>query len=140
MNNSKLKSHLEGFQKLIKSLESKDIKTKTNDYINSQIERINSFNESEKQLKRELIKAKMAVLKHLEKNENLVPKNHYQRLWLVLGMSAFGVPIGVLLGLVTGKMGLLGVGLPIGMFIGLIFGKRLDKKAADENRQLDFSH
>jgi len=76
----------------------------------------------------------------LEKEEGLVPKNHYQRLWLVLGMSAFGIPISVLFDIATGNMGLLGVGLPIGMFIGLIFGKRLDKKAACENRQLDFSH
>jgi len=66
-----------------------------------------------------------------------VPKNHYRALWLVLGMSVFGLPIGVLYGFLIGNMGLLGTGLCFGMAIGVALGAGLDKKALKEGRQLD---
>ena len=57
---------------------------------------------------------------------------------MVLGMSAFGIPMGVLFGLSIGNMGMLGIGLPIGMAIGVGLGSSMDKKAYNEGRQLDF--
>ena len=56
---------------------------------------------------------------------------------MVVGMSAFGLPIGVAIGLSIGNIGLLGIGLPIGMGIGIIVGRLMDKKALAEGRQLD---
>lgn len=53
-------------------------------------------------------------------------------------MAAFGVPLGVALGLILDNMGLIGIGLPIGMLIGLAVGAHMDKKALDEGRQIDF--
>jgi hypothetical protein len=38
---------------------------------------------------------------------------------MVLGMSAFGIPMGVAFGLSMGNIGLLGIGLPIGMGVEL---------------------
>jgi len=53
-------------------------------------------------------------------------------LWMVLGISVFGMPLGVVYGSVVGNMGLLGLGLPIGMCIGMALGAILDKKQKKE--------
>jgi hypothetical protein len=74
----------------------------------------------------------------LESKHKIVPINHYRKLWVVLGMSAFGVPIGISLGLSLGSMGFLAIGFPIGMGIGAGIGSGMDKKALKEGRQLDF--
>ena len=58
-------------------------------------------------------------------------------MWLALGMSTFGIPIGVAFGLSIGNIALLGAGLPIGMAIGLVVGSKMDKKAFEEGRQLN---
>ena len=67
----------------------------------------------------------------------LVPKFYYRNLWMVLGMSAFGIPLGVAFSMSIKNMAFIGIGLPIGMAIGMIVGTNMDKKAFDEGRQLD---
>jgi hypothetical protein len=85
-----------------------------------------------------LIKQKQTkIIKLLEKELKIVPKNYYRNIWLAVGMSVFGLPIGVAFGVSIGNMGLLAIGLPIGMAIGTLVGSRMDKKAFEENRQLD---
>lgn len=73
----------------------------------------------------------------LEKEHKIVPKNYYQSLWMLLGMAAFGLPIGAAFGASIGNMAFLSIGLPIGMVIGLAMGAGMDKKALKEGRQLD---
>jgi hypothetical protein len=73
----------------------------------------------------------------LEKELKVVPKNYYRTLWMALGMSAFGLPIGTAIGLFLGNIGLLAVGLPIGMGIGAVVGTNMDKKALAEGRTMD---
>ncbi|KAA0126600.1 hypothetical protein FY557_16815 [Chryseobacterium sp. SN22] len=105
--------------------------------INQEVEAINSTSLKDKSLQN-LLKVKQTfILKLLEKNEKLVPKNHYRNLWLAAGMAAFGIPLGVIFGISFGNMGFLGIGLPIGMSIGIAVGASMDKKAQTENRQLD---
>jgi len=57
---------------------------------------------------------------------------------MILGMSIFGVPAGIVMGLSMENMGMLGIGLPIGMAVGLAIGTSMDSKAAKEGRQLEF--
>ena len=85
-----------------------------------------------------LIKKKQnKIIKLTEKELKIVPKNYYRNLWMVLGMSAFGLPLGVAFGLSLGNIGLLAIGLPIGMAIGTLVGSKLDKKALESGKQLD---
>lgn len=77
------------------------------------------------------------ILKFVEKELKIVPKNYYRNLWVALGMSAFGLPLGVAFGLSIGNMGLMALGLPIGMAIGVLVGSSMDKKALEQGRQLD---
>lgn len=86
-----------------------------------------------------IIKAQTRILRLLEKEMKIVPKNYYRNIWLSLGMGAFGLPMGVTLGAIFQNMGLPGIGLPIGIGIVIVAGVLKDKKALEEGRQLPIS-
>ncbi len=81
------------------------------------------------------IKTKLTM--HLKKEHGLVTKGYYQNLWMVLGMTIFGVPFGLMFGLALDNFAFFGIGLPIGMPIGMAVGMTQDKKAASEGKVLD---
>ena len=72
----------------------------------------------------------------IEKELNLVTKNHYRNTWFILGM-AMGVAIGSAIGSSSGNTSLLAVGIPIGFTIGIAIGTSKDKEAKDNGLQLD---
>ena len=125
------------FQQLINELNKKDIPVAMVASINQDIEEINKFAGSDKETLALLKKKQESILKKLEKELKFVTINHNRNLWLTLGMSAFGLPIGVAFGLSLGNLGLLGIGLPIGMGIGVALGTFLDKKAKAAGKQLE---
>lgn len=106
--------------------------------INAQIEKLNAVTDSKSELKKSIRNAQNTIIKELEKALKVVPKNYYRNVWLALGMASIGVPLGVSIGLSTGNIGMLAVGIPIGMAIGMVVGIKMDKKASEEGRQLDF--
>lgn len=121
-------------EKLLVELRSRQLPNELIGRINSEIEHVNSSSQSD--LKKQLRKSKTSILKLLEKELKVVPPNYYRNMWLVLGMSIFGIPMGVAFGTALDNMGFLGIGLPIGMAIGIAVGSGMDKKAKEENRQL----
>lgn len=122
---------------LLSELRKKELPHKIIESINQDIETINATPLTGNEF-RKLVKQKQTnILKLVEKELKIVPKNHYRNIWLLLGMSAFGLPIGVALGLSIGNIGLLAIGLPIGMAIGIAVGTAMDKKAIEEGRQLE---
>jgi len=125
------------FEQLLSELIKKDLPNEVITAINNEIEQLNAISDSGKKLRKQVSKAIRNILKLLEKELKLVPKNHHRNLWLAVGMSAFGVPLGVAFGAALDNMGLLGVGLPIGMVIGMAVGTTMDKKAFEEGRQLN---
>jgi hypothetical protein len=134
----KLKNLLDQLRSLIQELNQRRLPNDITDFINHDIDEINASPLTGSGL-RKLVKQKQnRILKQLEKQLKLVTKRYYQTLWMVLGMSAFGVPIGIVMGSIIKNMGMIGVGLPIGMGIGIAVGSVLDKKAAEEGRQLNF--
>lgn len=72
---------------------------------------------------------KSSLVQVLNKKYGLTTKGYHQGLWMVLGMSIFGMPFGTVLGFSLNNFGLFGVGLPIGMVIGMALGSQKDKKA-----------
>lgn len=124
------------YRQLLDELNNRPLADNICSSINSTTEELNNTILSGRPLQKLLKQQQTAVLKLLEKELKLVPKNHYRNQWMILGMSAFGVPLGVAFGLSIGNIGLLGIGLPIGMAIGMAVGAGLDKKAGDEGRQL----
>ncbi|KAF0130180.1 MAG: hypothetical protein FD155_1966 [Bacteroidetes bacterium] len=136
-NDMKVSQYFNQLDLLLNELRNREIPDKIIESINSDLEEINATLLVGKMLLRLLKKKQLKILKLIEKELKIVPKNHYRNLWLVLGMSAFGVPFGVAFGTSTGNMGLIGIGFPIGMGIGIALGAGLDKKAFNEGRQLN---
>jgi hypothetical protein len=124
--------------KLLNALEVKELPTETVDLINNEIEELNSISEIDKYFVKAIKKKENNVIKLIEKKHKIVPRNYYRKLWMILGMSAFGIPMGLVFGLSIGNFGMLGIGLPIGMAIGVGVGSSMDKKAFNQGRQLDF--
>lgn len=120
----------------IKELNKKELPARIVETVNQHIEEINVSSLSENSLMKLVKWKQMKLVKLIEKELKIVPKNYYRNLWLAVGMSAFGLPIGVAFGLTLGNMGFLAIGLPIGMGIGIVVGSRMDKKAFESNRQL----
>jgi hypothetical protein len=135
--NEKLAKKIDGYSLLLNELEKRNLPENIREAINIETGNVNAFSGSEKDFFKILFKSQSNILKLLEKELKLVVKNHYRNLWLPLGMSAFGIPLGVAFGLSIGNLAFLGLGLPIGMGMGVAVGTSLDNKAANEGRQLD---
>lgn len=135
--NTKLNNSYNQLQKLIQLLNQRELPEGLVSQINSEVSEINNSALNENSLRNLLRKKQSKIITLVEKELKIVPINYYRNLWLAVGMSAFGLPIGVAIGLSLGNMGLLGLGLPIGIALGVIVGTSLDKKAKDNGKQLD---
>jgi hypothetical protein len=135
--NTKMANQYKQLEAILNVLEARNLPQETTDFINLEIERLNAIADADKSFARAIKNTENKILRYVEKKHKIVPQKYYAKLWLVLGMSAFGIPFGVAFGLVMKNMGLLGIGLLIGMGVGAAFGTYLDKKALNEGRQLD---
>lgn len=136
-SSSKEAKMFDKIQALLEELRLRELPEKTVKKINQQIGEINTANDDE--LRRQLSRSKRQLLRILEKDVKLVPKNYYRTLWIGVGMGAFGVPFGTVFGTLFDNMGFIGIGLPIGMAIGIAIGSKMDDDAAKEGRQLNIS-
>lgn len=135
----KLQKSFQQLEDLLKAIELHSISDSTAEKISQEITAINLIPDSNADsLKQSIKKTQAQLLKLLEKEEKIVAIHHYRKLWMLLGMSTFGLPLGVAFGLSIGNLGMLGIGLPIGMAIGIGVGSSLDNKAKLSGRQLAF--
>lgn len=134
----KIKSCIDRFENLLIAIDKKEISESVLQKINVEIVKVNTLSLHQKKTCNEIYQSQKRIIKILEKELKLVPKNYYRNLWMILGLASFGVPIGVALGLSFGNMAFMGTGIPFGMIIGMGVGASMDQKAASENRQLDF--
>jgi len=112
-NNKKLQKVYAQFGKLIDELNKKELTDDVTRTINSGIEEINSLIGSEKEQKKRIRRTQTKIIQLVEKEHKLVTINHYRNMWLAIGMSAFGIPLGVVFGATLDNMGFIGIGLPI---------------------------
>lgn len=136
----KLFKQYENLEKLIAELDKRDIPESFTHVFNQHIEEINNFRGNNKALLKKIKKTMRKMLKLLEKETKLVPRNYYRHTWMALGMSIFGVPLGLLFGVAIDNMGLMGAGISVGMGIGIALGSHMDKTAFAEGRQLDVDY
>lgn len=125
------------FHLLLKELRKRQLPDAIIQSINKEVEELNSTTLINTDLRKLIKKKQTAIVSLIEKELKIVPKNYYRTLWLALGMTAFGIPLGVLAGVLLGKPGLFAIGLPIGVAIGVTVGTAMDKKAVKEDRQLN---
>lgn len=136
-NDKKLSDLYPLFNKLCEELNKRELHIDLVDTINQKIDVINFFSGSNSDLLKQCRKTQSEILLLIEKDLKLVTKNHYFKLWLAIGMTVFGIPLGVVFGTSLGNMAFLGFGLPIGLALGILVGRAMDKKAFEEGRQLD---
>jgi len=101
----------------LKELKKKELPLTVIESVNSDIEAINGIPRTEFDLTISVTQTQRKIIKLVEKELKIVPKNYYRNLWTTLGMSVFG--------------------LPIGAAFGIFVGSKMDKKAFEEGRQLD---
>lgn len=124
------------FNHLLDELDSKNLPDSSVRFINESVAVINSSVLTGKNLRRLLLKELSKIVSMIEKEHKIVPRHYYRNSWIAAGLAAFGIPIGIILGLRLGSLGFLGIGFPIGLAIGAVVGSEMDKKAAKEGRQL----
>src|SRR6187402_557021 len=112
--NVKLEETYLQFEKLLTELRKRELPDELVVSINKDIEDLNSTSISGDELRKIVTKKQTRIIKLLEKELKLVPKDYYRNLWLAVGMAAFGLPMGVAFGAALGNMAFLGIGLPIG--------------------------
>jgi hypothetical protein len=125
------------FRQLLAELENRELPDEIVTSINNDIDEINSITVIGNELQKEIERRLQRIIKLLEKNLKLVPKNYHRNLWMILGIAVFGIPIGVIFGASLDNMAYLAIGLPIGLVIGIGLGAVMDQKALKEGRQLD---
>jgi len=136
-SDNKLSRIYSQFAELLNELKKKELNQSVLQFINENVDSLNLSALNGTRLSN-LVKLKQsAILKQVEKEHKIVPKNYYRNLWMILGMSGIGLPIGVAFGISIGNLGLVGLGMPIGMAIGSAIGVSMDKKAFIEGRQLN---
>lgn len=135
--NEKLNKCINHLKGILAALNSRELPPETAIKINQEINELNTFPGDAKALKKKVRKAKVSILKIAEKDLNLVPKGHYRTQWMALGMTVFGLPMGVAFSAALDNYAFIGIGLPIGMSIGMAVGAGMDEKARKEGRQLD---
>jgi len=136
-NTPKLEATYNQFDTLLTELRKKEIPSQLIDRINTEINEINSFRGSGTDFGKFIKMKQSTIINLLAKEVKIVHKNYYQTIWMSMGMAAIGLPIGVTIGIFAKNMGLLGIGLPIGLGAGVAIGRKMDEKAAKENRQLN---
>lgn len=115
---------------LLKELRKKELPSKIIESVNQDIEGLNASTLTGNEL-RKLVKQKQTkILKLIEKELKITPRNFYRSFWFGIGMI-FGPAMGIGFGIS------IGIGIPIGMVIGIAVGMAMDKKAFQEGRQLD---
>ncbi len=134
----KVQKKITAFQNLLGELGERKLPEDVITAINAHIKDLNGVTDSTEAYTKELRRKQAKILTILQKKCKIVSKHYYRNLWMVLGMSTFGLPFGVVFGAVTDNMGLLGIGLPIGMCIGIAVGSFMDANAKKEGKQLEF--
>ena len=134
--NAKLYTKYTQFIALIDELRQKELTPEVVDTINEDIRTINQCNGTDKELLKLLRKKQSCILNELAKKLKIVTKGYYRNMWMVLGMSIFGIPFGLMFSMALNNFAFIGIGLPMGMPIGMAVGASMDKKAAEEGRQL----
>ena len=135
MDDVKIKKELGKLETLLECICTRGVPEDVIKKINTKIEHVNS-NETIPS-KKEISKVKKTILEILHADLKWVAPSYYKTLWMSIGMSAFGIPMGIAFSASLGNYGFIGIGLPIGMVIGLAIGQKKDEEAKKNGLQLN---
>jgi len=134
---AKAYSKMEG---LIEVINKKGIPDENERVISSDIQKVNSFSGSDKELTKLLKKTYTKTLTYLEQELSLVTKLHYQKTWMIYGMMA-GLLFSTLIPsfFESATWVSISMSLSMGMLMGMLAGKNKDKVVEKAGRQLNLN-
>ena len=135
--NKSLVKEYDLLNELIQELNYRELPPEVVVVMNIEIDRLNTLPENHHRLLAGIRAVKRKLLKSALEDLELVPKNYYRNMWLAIGMTAIGLPLGVVFSSVLDNVSFISIGLPMGLAIGVGIGTFYDKKAEEENRQLE---
>ena len=135
LQDEKLKEAFLQFEKLLDELRNRNLPDDLIIEINRNIDEINTS--SGRNFRKIFRRNQTRIIRTLEKELKIVPKNYYRKLWTTLGIAVYGIPFGFSFGLSLGNMAFIGLGLPLGLAIGMNVGSGMDRKALREGRQME---
>ncbi|MCA5006376.1 hypothetical protein [Sphingobacterium bovistauri] len=138
MPNDKLTKAYIRLQNLLTVVESRIESEILIEKINYKIQNLNSSNKINGALFRLVNLTENEIINFIEQDLKIVPVGYYSKKWLAIGMTAFGIPFGIILGTALKNMALIGIGLPIGLGIGALIGRKKDTEAAIKGRQYNY--
>lgn len=101
------------------------------------LQRIPHALQLEKPSLKQLRSIKADIIRVFQKEYGMTTPNYYQTQWMVLGMTVFGMPFGIVFSTALGNFAFIGLGLPIGMSVGIAIGNAKDKKAKEEGKVIN---
>ncbi|WP_196888558.1 hypothetical protein [Aureivirga sp. CE67] len=137
LKDPKVSKLFEQLNSIFKLLEERNLPQETVDFINKEVEKINNTEDDMYKFRKQMLSSQLVILNTIQKKFKLVTKNYYKNLWMVLGLSAFGIPLGLVFSYSLDNLAFIGIGMPIGMVLGIVVGTMMDKKAIEQNRVLD---
>ncbi len=132
-----VKVRAEKFTELWEELNEQELPIEVSSFVNSEVDHLNSLTDKNKVFKH-LGKSQAAILKRVKEEMDLIPANYHRNMWLGLGIAVFGVPMGVVFGMMFENMAFIGLGIPIGLALGIGIGVSMDAKSKADGKQLRF--
>lgn len=124
---------------LISEINTKNISKELKDQFRQDLNELHDFSGKARKLAAQIRKKRNKWLDLLLKEHGLVSKGYYQNFYMPVGMTAIGLPLGVIISNLSDNTGYIALGLPIGMIAGMIYGMSRDTKAKREGRQLKYT-
>ena len=139
MPDDKLAKAYRRLHKVLAIAETKPLSESTISKINEKVQELNASTKINGALYRLVNLTENEIITILEQDIDIVPVGHYSKKWTAVGITLYGIPFGIILGLLTHNMGLFAIGLPIGLGIGALIGRSKDAQAAAQGRQYDIA-
>ena len=124
------------FEQLVQEVQRMELPPEVVVELNTELEKLESQSAFGKKFFKQLKKSKAVLLKILYQEVRVVPKNHYRDLWIALGLSAIGIPLGIFLMFFLNGSSAIAIGIALGSAMGIVIGNNLDRQAEAEGRQM----
>ncbi|MGD1845575.1 MAG: hypothetical protein ACFB10_09310 [Salibacteraceae bacterium] len=139
-SSTQLLKWVDAWEKLWQELENRELTERVAASLNADIAALNQDHGIDKDRTKALRKHYNAAIQLLVKEMKLTPLNYHRDTWFVIGLAAFGTPLGIIVSFSLNSFAYIGLGFPFGMGLGMLLGMQMDKKAAREGRQLNLQY
>ena len=124
------------FEQLIQEIQRMELPPEVIVELNTELEKLELQLVFQKKFYEQIKTSKAVLLNILFKEVGVVPINHYRDLWIALGLSGIGLPLGIFLSFFMDNSSAIALGIALGCSMGIVIGSNLDNQAEAEGRQM----